>query len=203
MRRISVILFSTLAIALILFAGWNNLRERRLGGNSFPHLALAHEEPVRTVLPPQPPDQMRDIRGQQAPAFQLVSLDGKKVSLADYKGKAVLVNFWATWCAPCKLEMPWLVDLRSKYAAQGFEILGISEDDPGSKDIEPYTKRIGVNYPVLMADEKIADKYHTDVLPTTFFIGRDGKEVEQIAGFPDSKDEVDTAIRQALITRAK
>ena len=203
MRRISVILFSTLAIALILFAGWNNLRERRLGGNSLPHLALAHEEPVRTVLPPQPPDQMRDIRGQQAPAFQLVSLDGKKVSLADYKGKAVLVNFWATWCAPCKLEMPWLVDLRSKYAAQGFEILGISEDDPGSRDVEPYTKKIGVNYPVLLADENIADKYHTDVLPTSFFIGRDGKVVEQIAGFPDSKDEVDTAIRQALNTRTK
>ena len=201
LRRLSVIVFAIFAIALVLWSGWDNLRARKLGKNALPTVSFGATEPVRTVLPPQPPDEMRDIRGKQAPPFQLVSLDGKKVSLADYKGKAVLVNFWATWCAPCKLEMPWLVDLRAKYAGQGFEVLGISEDDPGSKDIAPFAKKVGVNYPVLLADEKISDTYHTDVLPMSFFVGRDGKVVEQIAGFPDSKEEVDTAIRQALNTK--
>ncbi len=202
MRRATVIAFSVLAIALVLWAGWDNLRTRKLGGSgSSPHLALLPNAPVRTVGPPQPPDEARDIRGQVAPAFQLVSLEGKKVSLADYKGKAVLVNFWATWCAPCKLEMPWLVDLRTKYASQGFEILGITEDDPGSKDIAPFTQKVGVNYPVLQADEKIADTYHTDFLPMSYFVGRDGKVIEQIAGLPESKDEVEAAIRQAINTK--
>jgi thiol-disulfide isomerase/thioredoxin len=200
LRRVTVIAFAILAIALVLFSGWDNLRSRKLRGSSFSHMAFIPDTPVRTVGPPQPPEVARDIRGQLAPGFQLTSLDGKKVSLADYKGKAVLVNFWATWCAPCKLEMPWLVDLRAKYAPQGFEILGISEDDPGSKDIEPYAKKIGVNYPVLQSDESVADKYHTDFLPMSFFVGRDGKVVEQIAGLPDSKDEVEVAIRQALNT---
>jgi thiol-disulfide isomerase/thioredoxin len=201
MRRATVVVFAIFAIALILWAGWDNLRARKLGTSSSPHLSLIPSEPVRTVGPPQPPDETRDIRGQVAPPFQLATLDGKKVSLADYKGKAVLVNFWATWCAPCKLEMPWLVELRAKYAPQGFEILGISKDDPGSKDIEPYAKKIGVNYPVLQADEKISDTYRIDFLPMSYFVGRDGKVVEQIAGLPDSKDEVEAAIRQALGTR--
>lgn len=200
MRRATVIAFTVLAIALVLWAGWDNLRTRKLAGSS-PHVALIPDTPTRTVGPPQPPDEARDIRGHVAPAFQLVSLDGKKVSLADYKGKAVLVNFWATWCAPCKLEMPWLVDLRTKYASQGFEILGITEDDPGSKDIAPFAQKVGVNYPVLQADEKIANTYHTDFLPMSYFVGRDGKVVEQIAGLPDSKDEVEAAIRQAINTK--
>ena len=63
------------------------------------------------------------------PAFTLKTQDGRKVSLADYKGKAVLVNFWATWCVPCKLEMPWFVELHKQYAPQGFEILGVDEDE--------------------------------------------------------------------------
>lgn len=200
MRRISVIAFAVLAIALVLWSGWNNLRLRKLHGSSLPHLSLIPDTPVRTVGPPQPPDEMRDIRGQLAPAFKLKTLDGKNVSLADYRGKAVLVNFWATWCAPCKLEMPWLIALHTKYAGQGFEILGISEDDPGSREIEPFARKIGVNYPVLQSDEKVADKYHTDLLPMSYFVGRDGKVVEQIAGLPDSKDEIEAAIRQALGT---
>ena len=69
--------------------------------------------------------------GKPAPAFALEDLSGKKVSLADYKGKAVLVNFWATWCAPCKIETPWLVELRNQYVAQGFEILGVSAEGDG------------------------------------------------------------------------
>src|SRR5665213_2507103 len=70
-----------------------------------------------------------DFREKPAPSFTLKSVDGKTVSLADYKGKAVLLNFWATWCGPCKLEMPWLIEMQKKYAAQGFTVLGLYQDD--------------------------------------------------------------------------
>src|SRR3974390_134834 len=78
--------------------------------------------------------------GKVAPDFSLEDLSGKKVSLSSYKGKAVLINFWATWCGPCKLETPWLVDLRNQYAAKGFEILGISTDDIDRDDNKGFDK---------------------------------------------------------------
>ena len=73
--------------------------------------------------------QPQPLKGKPAPAFTLVDLQGKKVSLADYKGKAVLLNFWATWCGPCKVEIPWIVKLRDQYKSQGFEVLGIESDN--------------------------------------------------------------------------
>src|SRR5438270_11907810 len=74
-----------------------------------------------------------DLRGKDAPDFELQALDGKKVKLSELRGKAVVVNFWATWCDPCKLEMPWLVDLQTKYADKVLVILGLSVDE-GSSD---------------------------------------------------------------------
>jgi len=75
------------------------------------------------------PEFISRLKGKAAPGFALEDLSGRKVSLASYKGRAVLINFWATWCAPCKVETPWLIELRNEYAAQGFEVLGISADD--------------------------------------------------------------------------
>ncbi len=98
--------------------------------------------------------------GKKAPNFTLVTLEGKKVSLADYKGRPVLVNFWATWCAPCKLEMPWFEAFREQYKGQGFEILGINEDPDAGKDkIAATAKKTGVSYPILLRDEKVSPAY--------------------------------------------
>jgi peroxiredoxin len=145
---------------------------------------------------------MKDIRGQAAPAFTLTSSDGQKVSLADYKGKAVLVNFWAVWCAPCKIEMPWFAEFQQKYGAQGFQALGIATDAPSKDEMLQVTARAGVNYPILSADSKVGDAFGgVDYLPESFYIGRDGKVVEETSGL-GSKDEVEANIKKALATVA-
>lgn len=145
-----------------------------------------------------PDDEGRFLKGKTAPGFTLTSLDGKKVSLSDYKGRAVLLNFWATWCAPCKIEMPWFEQFRQQYKDQGFEILGVAEDDAGKDEIEKSVKKIGVTYPILLADGKVAPKYGgVDYLPMSFFIDKNGVVVEETAGLA-SKDEIEANIKKAI-----
>ncbi len=111
-----------------------------------------------------------------APDFTLESLDGKSVHLSDLRGKAVLLNFWATWCGPCKIETPWLVEL--------------------------HAKDMGVNYPVLLGKEAVGDAYGgVPALPESFFIGRDGKIVDKIIGLK-GKGEIEDSIKKALETQA-
>src|SRR5581483_9044173 len=85
-----------------------------------------------------------------APDFTLETLDGKNVRLSELRGKAVLLNFWATWCGPCKIETPWLVELQKQYGSQGLQVIGIAMDDSGKDDIARFAKDMGVNYPVLL-----------------------------------------------------
>ncbi len=89
----------------------------------------------------------------------MTTLDGKQVSLTDYRGKAVLVNFWATWCGNCKLEMPWLAQLREQYKARGFEVLGIVTDGATNDKITQIADRDGVSYPILRCNHKTAQAY--------------------------------------------
>src|SRR5438128_6377752 len=115
------------------------------------------------------------IEGKPAPGFELETLDGKTVKLADFRGKAVLVNFWATWCGPCKIEMPWLVELQKEYGPQGFQIVGVAMDDASTEEIAKFAQQMGVNYAVLLGKEAVGQSYSgVGVLPTTFFIDRDG-----------------------------
>src|ERR1700687_4895731 len=81
------------------------------------------------------------LQGQLAPDFSLAALDGKIVKLSDFRGKAVLLNFWATWCEPCKIEMPWFVDLQKKYGPQGLQVLGVAMDDATPKEIAEFSKK--------------------------------------------------------------
>src|SRR6202035_5873669 len=94
-----------------------------------------------------------------APDFSLESLDGKTMRLSDFRGKAVLLNFWATWCGPSKIEMPWFVELQNQYAAQGFQIVGVAMDDASKEDIAKFAKEMGVNYPILIGKESVGDQY--------------------------------------------
>src|SRR5271156_7064427 len=91
-----------------------------------------------------------------APDFSLESLDGKTIHLSDLRGKAVLLNFWATWCGPCKIEMPWFVDLQNQYGAQGLQIVGVAMDDGSKEDIAKFAKDMGVNYPIVIGKESVA-----------------------------------------------
>jgi thiol-disulfide isomerase/thioredoxin len=116
-----------------------------------------------------------------APDFELKSLDGKTVHLSDYRGKAVLLNFWATWCVPCKEEMPWLVAFQKQYAPKGLVILGIAMD-ASADPVRKFTKTVQVNYPVLLGNQRIADKYYVKALPASIFIDRNGRITDQIPG---------------------
>lgn len=196
-------------ISLLLWAGWHNLRERRIAMQT-----AAANQVMLTPAAPASGQSAQDsdseeqnpgakLRGKTAPAFTLSSLDGKKVSLADYKGRPVLVNFWATWCAPCKIEMPWFEELRKQYAGQGFEILGLTADaDAGKDTIAKTARKIGVTYPILLADEKVQDAYGgVDYLPMSFYVDRNGKVVETTGGL-SSKDEIEANIKKTIASGA-
>jgi thiol-disulfide isomerase/thioredoxin len=139
-----------------------------------------------------------DLKGKMAPNFELDTLDGKKIKLSDLRGKAVLVNFWATWCGPCKIEMPWFVELQNQYGTEGLTIIGIAMDDSPTEEIAKFAKEMGVNYPILRGKEALGEAYGGVMgLPTTFYVGRDGKIVDQGAGLV-SRKEIENNIKAAL-----
>ena len=112
---------------------------------------------------------------QLAPDFVAVDLNGRKLALSDYKGKVVLLDFWATWCGPCKEEVPTLVALERKYGKRGFQVIGISLDD-NARPVRKFYARFNMNYPVVMGDAKLAESFGGILgLPVAFLIGRDGR----------------------------
>lgn len=139
-----------------------------------------------------------DVQGVVAPDFSLKSLDGKDVHLSDFKGKAVLLNFWATYCQPCKIEMPWFAELQKRYAPEGLEVIGVAMDDVGPDTIKKFASDLGVNYPILIGKESVADLYGgMQFLPTTFYIDRQGKIVDRVFGLV-SHSEIEGNIKKAL-----
>jgi cytochrome c biogenesis protein CcmG/thiol:disulfide interchange protein DsbE len=138
--------------------------------------------------------------GSPAPDFELKVVDTKDrtLKLSDFKGKAVVVNFWATWCEPCKIEMPWLVDLQKKYGPQGLQIVGIAMDDTDEQTIAVFAHKMGVNYPVVMGTEKVADLYGgIEGMPTLFFVDRSGKIVDHELGLR-SMSAIESNIKKSL-----
>jgi len=197
-------------IALLLWAGWHNLRERRLAMQKAQenHVVLAPEKAGAATTQPDaqsPEAEATQMRGKVAPTFTLVTLDGKKVSLSDYKGRPVLVNFWATWCGPCKVEMPWFEEFNKQYAAQGFVILGLADDvDAGKDAIAKVAQKTGVTYPILLTDGKVQKLYAPegmDYLPMSFYVDRNGVIVEETAGL-GSKDEIEAHIKKIIASGA-
>jgi cytochrome c biogenesis protein CcmG/thiol:disulfide interchange protein DsbE len=108
-----------------------------------------------------------------APEFALKDADGKTVHLEDYKGKVVLLDFFATWCGPCKIEIPWFMEMERKNKDKGFSVLGVSMDDEGWEVVKPFLAELGVNYRVVIGNDATAQVYGgVDALPTTFLIDR-------------------------------
>jgi len=139
-----------------------------------------------------------NFNGQTAPDFGLESLDGKTVHLSDFRGKAVLLNFWATWCQPCRIEMPWFEQLQKQYGPEGLQVIGVAMDDAGKEDIAKFAKNLGVDYPILVAKEDVGEAYGgVQFLPATFYVGRDGKVVEKVFGLK-GRDEIEDNIKKAL-----
>ena len=130
-----------------------------------------------------------DGQRHDAPDFALKDAEGKTVHLSEYRGKVVLLDFWATWCDPCRLEIPWFIDLQRKNKDKGFEVLGVSMDEEGWQVVKPFMKDIGMNYRVLIGDDQTTEMYGgVDALPTTFLIDRQGKIAAVHVGLASRKD---------------
>ncbi len=142
-----------------------------------------------------------------APDVTFKDLDSKDVPLSQYRGKVVLVNFWATWCEPCFIEIPWLIEMQQKYAAKGFTVLGIAMDDEGKSAVAPFLakerfdvngQKLPMNYPIVLGNDAVADKFGGLLgYPTSFLISRDGKVIKKIQGLI-SYEEITKAIESQL-----
>jgi thiol-disulfide isomerase/thioredoxin len=142
-----------------------------------------------------------------APTIAIKDLNDKDVTLQQYQGKVVLVNFWATWCEPCKSEIPMLIGLREKYGPRGFEILGLSMDEDGKKAVQPFLdkerfdvsgQKEAINYPIAFANDSVAEKFGGVIgLPTSLLFTRDGKMIKRIIG-PVELNDISKAIESLL-----
>lgn len=136
----------------------------------------------------------------QAPAFSLDSLDGGTDELMDYSGKVVLLNFWATWCIPCREEMPAMQRLWERYRDQGLVILAISVDRTKRKHVASFVNKQKLNYPILMDPEgEVRNRYEVVGLPMSYLIGRDGKISGRVIGGANwDSSEAYTLVEQLL-----
>ena len=209
MRRNTIVLGAVLLIlAAFAWAGWANWEYRKQAAEK---LAASAAKGELVAVPDSATAQyVSPLNGKPAPGFALDDVSGKKIALANYRGKAVLVNFWATWCGPCKIETPWLVELRDKYASQGFEILGVdteaedlkADDTAGwAKDktaVNKFVSEEKVDYPMLLNGDSISTQYGgLDDLPASFFVDRNGEVVAASVGLT-SESDIENNIKKAL-----
>jgi cytochrome c biogenesis protein CcmG/thiol:disulfide interchange protein DsbE len=177
-RRIGHRAFAALAVAALLATGCSSSRKSSVE-------AASAEKPGKPGPGP-------------APALALPDDAGRTVSLADYKGKVVLLDFWATWCGPCKIEIPWFIEFQRKYKDQGFSVIGVAMDEDGWEIIRPFAEQYKMNYPILLGNDETASAFGgVEVLPTTFIIDRQGRIVATHMGLV-SKSEFEDAIKALL-----
>ena len=168
-------------------------------------LAAAEVNPGVLVPAPVPA-----IRGVAAPEFELPDVNSAMVHLSDFKGKVVLVNFWATWCAPCEIETPWFVEFDTKYRDAGLQIVGISLDEGGVEPVKEFMAKYNIEYTIVMGNEDTAQNFGGVIgLPTSFIVDQDGKfysmhrglvskdlyveEIEGLLGISNEESETEPA----------
>ena len=194
MRKTIVVL--VIVVALVTVVAWAN--------RHWPGYNAEASVPQQAANSDSAPLGMDDAALQTLP---LTDLDGKQVTLGDYRGKVVMVNFWATWCGPCKIETPWLIDFQQKYGSRGLVILGISMDEEGKSVVAPYVattlfdvngQKEPFNYRILLGNDDIADKFGgVEGMPTSMLFTRDGRKVKTLIGLYDY-DEIDKDIQSLL-----
>jgi thiol-disulfide isomerase/thioredoxin len=164
----------------------------------FPVVLAASIAFAASALSAPPVDAINAGNAASAPNWELKDLDGKMVRSSDFKGKVVVLDFWATWCGPCRAEIPGFVALQKKYAPERLVIIGASVDEGGASTVKPFTQKPGVNYQVVLADEKVQQAFGgIEAVATTFIIDRAGRVVKKHSGFAN-KDEFEQEIRLLL-----
>lgn len=149
--------------------------------------AIAHEEAPRI--------------GYLAPNFRLTNLHGEEVSMASLEGKVVFINFWATWCGPCRAEMPSMEALYHDFKGKGLEILAVSSDMEGASAVQPFVQRLGLSYPILLdTDFRVDDKYLIQSVPTTVLVDKNGVITHRLVGGrnwsnPESRDLIEKLLK--------
>ncbi len=171
MKKMIGLISSALVVSVIVFG---------CGKNENKAAKTAVEQPGV-----QPVAERQQRNYTKAPDFTLKDLNGKNVSLSDYAGKLVFVNFWATWCPPCRAEIPGFIRMYDKYKDQGLEIIGISTDRNGIDVVKRFVDANKVNYPIVMYNVEVIQKYGGITgIPTTFVVNRKGEVVNKFVGFP-------------------
>jgi len=133
-----------------------------------------------------------------APGFTLLSLSGEKVSLSDFQGKVVVIDFWATWCPPCRQLIPNLVELHKRHSGKGLAIVGIALDREGIRVVEPFVRQARIPYPVLLGNQGVTEAYgRVESIPTLFIIDREGKVVRKLVGY-HSFEELESQVSRYL-----
>jgi peroxiredoxin len=155
--------------------------------------SLSASRPVQSAV--KPVDE-RKI----APDFDLREAPGKSVKLSDFRGKVVLLNFWATWCGGCKVEIPEFIEFQNKYKGSGFEAIGISTDEDGWKVVKPFMEEKKINYTVVLGDDEICKRYGVEAMPVTLLIDKEGRIAASHQGVLDKvagEDEIKMLIQES------
>jgi cytochrome c biogenesis protein CcmG/thiol:disulfide interchange protein DsbE len=174
-RNAAVLLVVALAVGLMLYTGSR----------------------MQSAGPATPGRLSGEVKGLTAPDFELQRLDGTTLKLSSLRGKAVVLNFWATYCGPCKIEMPWLTEFQKQYGPQGVEVVGVAMD-PESGRVPEFVKEVGAEYTILIGTEAVGDLYGgVQFLPATFYIDREGKIVDRVFGLV-SRSEIEDNIKLSL-----
>ena len=151
-----------------------------------------YETPMTLADVQLPPgvDTEKSAVGFKAPAFTVRNLKGNRVQLADHKGKVVILNLWATWCGPCRVEMPGLENLYRRYRSEGLEILAVSLDKGSSDKVQTFADQYRLSFPVLLdSDGQVESRYHTLTIPTTYVIDKNGMVVAEVDGAKNWESE--------------
>ena len=209
MKRNTIVIGVTLFIlAGLAWAGWANWEYRKQAAERA--LASASHAELIPATAGDVPQSQTSLIGKPAPDFVLQDVSGKTVALSSFKGKPLLINFWATWCGPCKIETPWLIELQKEYASKGFEVIGISTEGedlkPDDKEgfdrqkaaIAKFIKEEQMQYPVLVNGDSLVGPYGgLDAMPTSVYVDPEGKVVAVQLGIT-SKEDMEANIKKAL-----